>query len=192
MRSVFTEDDQELVRLQNAIAPETAKTRIAPEKTETDDYTNQIAKDIPVEVVSFYTAIFALWAANQSHAAAATVGYIVFFVSVFGTILYSWLKNTKDKVPNLAIKVGMATIAFIIWAYTLWWPFAAYIPQDTFIGGVLVLVYLFASPGVYACITTLHLRSLKKKDPNLTADQKQLEPTPNPPPENKPRQTQKK
>jgi hypothetical protein len=163
MRSVLTEDDKALlVRQGRSLTAEEAKT---------DDYTSQIAKNIPIEVVSFYTGIFALVTSNKSNPNVASVGYLMFFVALIGTVLYSWLKNTKDKVPNIAIKVGMATMAFLIWAYTLWWPFASYLPQDALIGGALVLAYLFASPAVYECITTVQLKLKQKQQSHPPAPQ---------------------
>lgn len=164
MRSVFTEDDKELLALQASVRGETLA---PPSEAKPDDYTSQIAKNIPIEVVSFYTGIFALVGANKTDPAVATVGNLMFLVAFFGTILYSWLKNTKDKVPNVAIKVGMATIAFVLWAYTIWWPLGTYIPQNAFVGGALVLAYLFASPAVYESITLVQTKYLipKKKQP---------------------------
>ena len=160
MRSVLTEDDKELLTLRAGVRGETLA---PPAEPKPDDYTSQIAKNIPIEVVSFYTGIFALVTANTNDPAVATVGNLMFLVAFFGTILYSWLKNTKDNVPNVAIKVGMATIAFVLWAYAIWWPLGAYIPKNSFVGGALVLAYLFASPAVYECITLIQTKYLKSK-----------------------------
>jgi hypothetical protein len=162
MRSVFSEGDKKLLQSQN-------RSRDASGE-KTDDYGSQIAKNIPVEVVSFYTGIFALVTANAGNVAVTSVSYLMFIISLIGTLLYSWLKNTKDDVPNVPIKVGMATIAFIIWAYTLWWPFTDYIPQNAFVGGALVLAYLFASPAVYDSITLIQSKYFSpKKTPSAPA-----------------------
>jgi hypothetical protein len=152
MRSVLTKDDKEILNLRNINTSET-----------TDDYTSQIAKNIPIEVVSFYTGIFALITANANDPAVTSLSGLMFIIALLGTILYSWLKNTRDKVPNVEIKAGMATIAFIIWAYTIWWPFGTYIPQNALIGGALVLTYLFASPGVYELITTIQIKTKTRR-----------------------------
>jgi hypothetical protein len=169
MRSVFTEDDKKLLARRAMVRGE-----LPPSEPETDDYTSQIAKNIPIEVVSFYTGVFALVGANATDPAAATVGNVMFLFAFVGTILYAWLKNTKDNVPNVPIKVGMATIAFVLWAYTIWWPLGAIVPQNALVGGALVLAYLFASPAVYECITLLQTRYLKPKERQETV--------PNPPP----------
>jgi hypothetical protein len=159
MRSVLTKDDVELLERQGK-APASG--------TKTDDYTEQIAKNIPIEVVSFYTGVFALVSASAGNAAAASVGYTAFVVSLIGTVLYSWLKNKTDNVPNVEIKVGMATLAFAIWAYTIWWPFASYVPQNELVGGFLVLAYLFASPLVYQFITVAQLNYFPPKPSKQT------------------------
>jgi cation transport ATPase len=161
MRSVLSEDDIDLLKMR---AGTLEITREAKEQ-KPDDYTSQIGKNIPVEVVSFYTGVFALVNANVTDPAVTTVSYVMFVIALFGTILYSWLKNTKDEVPNVAIKVGMATIAFVLWAYTIWWPLKTYIPQNAFVGGALVLAYLFASPAVYESITLIQKRNLRKNPP---------------------------
>jgi hypothetical protein len=164
MRSVLTEDDKKLLAARRVKV--TGEALAAPSEPEPDDYTSQIAKNIPIEVVSFYTGVFALVEANKTDPidpAVATVANIMFGIAFLGTILYSWMKNTKDNVPNVPIKVGMATIAFVLWAYTIWWPLGTYIPQNTFVGGALVLAYLFASPAVYECITLIQTRYLKPK-----------------------------
>jgi hypothetical protein len=155
MRSVLSEDDLEILVKEGRIK------RDEPKKP--DDYTSQMGKNIPVEVVTFYTGVFALAKANTTDPAVDMVANVTFMIAFFGTILYSWLKNAKDEVPNVAIKVGMATIAFVLWAYTLWWPLQAVIPQNALVGGALVLAYLFASPAVYEAITFIQKNPLKPK-----------------------------
>jgi len=182
MRSVLSDGDKELLEARALAKKEqlevgekvaelapavvTKEAPAAPEQ-KTDDYTSQIAKNIPVEVVSFYTGIFALVSANTGNSAVTVVGEVMFVIAFLGTIGYSWLKNTQDAVPNVAIKVAMATTAFVLWAYTIWWPLGTYIPQNSFVGGALILAYLFASPAVYATITEIQKNMVTKpKNPS--------------------------
>ena len=160
MRSVFTEGDKKSLE-QRGLAKDAA------EQPKTDDYTSQIAKNIPVEVVTFYTGIFGLiksmtdlLTANNLPADAITqsAGLLALFLGIVGTILYGYWRNRKDGVPNAAIKVGLALIAFLIWAYTLGQPFANHACHDDFWGGALLITYLFLSPLAYEMVTTIQIR----------------------------------
>ena len=101
-------------------------------------------------------------AAIASDPVIASAGWIAFVLGIVGTIAYMWWRNRKDKVPNVAIKVGLSLFAFIIWAYTVWWPFANIIPYEPFWGSLLLIVFLFISPLVYEVVV-----EIEKKYPKL-------------------------
>ena len=163
MRSIFTKLDVKLAKLKNK------------QDKPIDDYLSQVAKNIPAEVIAFYTGAIALMKdridltsatstnSGTTDSTALLAGWLAFGIGIAGTLFYSWWKNKKDDVPNVAIKVGLGVVAFLIWAYTIGQPFANY-PQyyDPFWGGFALIIYLFVSPIAYLLITKAQLSLLKK------------------------------
>ena len=165
MRSVFSKNDLVLAKAKGLRT-------LGLEAKDTDDLPSQIAKNIPVEVVTLYTGIFGLIKSRTdllttnnlpTDSVTQSAGLLALILGIVGTILYGYWRNRKDAVPNAAIKVGLALIAFLIWAYTLGQPFANYGWYDAFWGGVLLIIYLFLSPLAYEMVTTIQIRQIYKK-----------------------------
>ncbi len=111
-----------------------------------DNYASQIVKLIPIEIVGVYLGISNLIADVQ------VVQWICFFVVLLITPFY--LKKVAGITDRAQIIV--ATISFIIWAFSLGGPFKAWLDGKLPIGftveelgGVLIMLYTLVVPIFY-------------------------------------------
>ncbi|NNM72071.1 hypothetical protein [Enterovirga aerilata] len=93
-----------------------------------DDYSSRLVKYIPAESVAFFACVDKLIAShfgigNTASTTAATssgafaLSLIVFLLGLVGTPLYLWRRRLPRQ-PWM-LNAGIATIAFVLWAYTL-------------------------------------------------------------------------
>lgn len=137
-----------------------------------DNYTSQIVKLIPVEVVGIYLGISNLIdgftkpisnAANNAASAASTVNsidkssiapvqWIIFILITVITPFYlSKAAGVTDK-----RQIIIATFSFVVWAISLGGPFSAYFDPKLqggltvkILGGILIMIYSLIVPIFY-------------------------------------------
>lgn len=147
MRAIITEKDVETVRKTNP-------TKADELEEKKDDYASQLAKFIPAEVVSFYTAISVSAQSVMTEIPYQSITGILFAMGLIATIVFSYANNKKelkrDDIPGQIIKPVLTTIAFIIWAFTLGAPFKGAISwYHPFYGTLLMTFYTLITPKIY-------------------------------------------
>lgn len=107
-----------------------------------DDYYGKLVKMIPGEVLGLYLVGSNLIPKNQK------TGLIIWAVVCLVAVVASRYRGTADPKPNWA-QILLASLAFVIWVYTLGGPFAAFNLHIPYIGSLLVLAYTFFVPLFY-------------------------------------------
>jgi hypothetical protein len=131
-RVVTAKDVAAELRAARAVAPQA------------DGYLTRLMKYIPGEIVAGFLLINTL--IDSAADVATVVPWIVFFVFLVGTPLYTW-RVTNEPGKSLAkTDIVVATIAFAIWVFALGGPFSElgwYLPVY---GSILLIIYTLAIP----------------------------------------------
>lgn len=142
MRSVFTKEDLEKLKQKQGLYEQTAQG--------TDGYGAQIAKFIPSEILTFYVGAFgALKAVEQDFQYASELSMIIFIVGIIGTLLITGFFANREKVPGIAVKTVISTIAFILWAFTSGEPFENLAWYNSVYGTIGLAIFLLFTPYIY-------------------------------------------
>ena len=122
----------------------------------TDNYTSQIVKLIPVDVVGVYLGISTLIAGQgEQTATLKMVQLIVFTVTSIITPFY------LKKVGGIGDKtqIIVATVSFFIWGLSLGGPVEAIVHSDKigglsikFLGGIVLMIYTLIVPMFYKAV----------------------------------------
>ena len=155
MRAVITEKDLRKMKEElpkNATAEQTEPTEQKP-----DDYVAQLAKFIPVEIISFYVAIFAAaTAAKSTLPSYDTITWVMFFMGFFATLIFTLAINKKElkpqATPGLYSKAVISTGAFVVWAFTLGAPFTTFSWYNPFYGTLSLAFYTLVAPKLYELV----------------------------------------
>jgi hypothetical protein len=151
LRSVITEKDIATIK-------KIDEAKAAALEKEKDDYISQLAKFIPAEVVSFYTAILVSAQAITTELPDQNVYWLMFAMGLIATIIFSYANNKKElrrddnDIPGQLIKPTLTTIAFVIWAFTLGTPFDQIPGYHPFYGTLLMTFYTLITPKIYEII----------------------------------------
>ena len=109
-------------------------------------YLDRLLKLIPAEVVGLYLVGVGAIPAGQNIGLAVWTGFCFLAVILVRAVA------TRDPAKNLGpqwVAVMVAAVAFVIWAYTMGGPFAAYNVYVGWIGSLAVLVWSFGVPFFY-------------------------------------------
>jgi len=149
LRAIIAEKDVESVRKINP-------TKADELEEKKDDYASQLAKFIPAEVVSFYTAIAVSAQSVMTEIPYQSITWMLFAMGLIATIVFSYANNKKElkledvDIPGQITKSVLTTIAFIIWAFTLGAPFKDAISwYHPFYGTLLMTFYTLITPKIY-------------------------------------------
>jgi hypothetical protein len=125
-----------------------------------DSLSEQIVKNIPVEVVSFYITALGAAAAGKELINYDVVVWAIFGLGLVGTFVYMHKKAKEDLVNNRVThntgqrafwKSAISAVAFVIWALYLGGPFVS-ITGYSIYGTLLILGYTFITPALYDAI----------------------------------------
>jgi hypothetical protein len=133
----------------------------------------QILKYIPLEVVAFYVPALAALATLKTLYFGTTTPsvtfdiftWIIFLLAFAGTFYYIYQtatadlknKNIENKKERAAIKAGISTVAFIIWAITLGGPWSFLVYYEA-IGALTIPTFTFLSPIIYDLILIIAVK----------------------------------
>jgi hypothetical protein len=109
-------------------------------------YLDRLMKMIPGEVVGLYLVGSGFIPKDQT--IVLIVWAIICLLGVIALKAYGTADPEKIKPPDW-VHVGISTVAFTIWVYTLGGPFAAYNLAVPYIGSLLVLAWTFFVPIFY-------------------------------------------
>jgi hypothetical protein len=87
-----------------------------------DDYLGRLAKYIPAEIVGLYVAMVATAPSSDPHY--PTILWVIFFVNAILVPIYMIITTSRE--PGKGIlwwQVGLATLAFPVWAFAMGGPF---------------------------------------------------------------------
>lgn len=127
-----------------------------PPTQKADNYSSQIVKLIPVDVVGVYLGITSLIAGQQLVGDTSQIlGWIVFGLVAIITPFYLWrVAGVNDK-----WQIFIVTVSFIIWAISLGGPFELLANgskafkatglNEKFLGGILITIYTLVVPMFY-------------------------------------------
>ena len=101
---------------------------------------------IPGEVVGLYLVGSGLIPKDQT---AALVVWSVVCVAAVVVVRAFGTADPKQKLSPAWVQVGISTIAFVIWLYSIGGPFVAFGIYVPFIGSLLVLAWSFFVPYFY-------------------------------------------
>jgi len=109
-------------------------------------YLDRLMKLVPSEVIGLYLVGSGFIPANQSLVLA--IWAVVCLVGVIVVRAYGTADPANQKSPDW-IHVGISSVAFVIWVYSIGGPFAAYGIAVPYIGSLLVLAWTFFVPIFY-------------------------------------------
>jgi hypothetical protein len=122
-------------------------TKAMPEKAteipKADDYLEQVVKYIPTEIVAGFIAISGITKAITDVPLA--VQWVIFGVLLILTPLYTWRVSTDPKIGISVSQLVIATVAFLLWVFTLGGPFSTlswYMPYYGAIASVLFTLFI--------------------------------------------------
>ncbi len=109
-------------------------------------YLDRLFKMIPGEVVSMYLVGSGMIPADEK------IGHVIWLIVALITTVALRAKYTADPTLGQTTQwgpVAIASVAFLIWAYTLGGPFVAYGIHIPWVGSLLVLGWTFFLPYFY-------------------------------------------
>lgn len=109
-------------------------------------YLDRLMKLIPSEVIGLYLVGSALIPKGQT--IALVIWSVVCLLGVIALKAYGTTDPQKHEPPDWR-HVGISTVSYVIWVYTLGGPFAAYNLAVPYIGSLLVLAWTFFVPIFY-------------------------------------------
>ena len=163
MRTALSQKDLDTIG-----KPEETKT--GEKQKQPDSLSEQIVKNIPVEVVSFYIPALGAAAAGKEIINYDVVVWAIFGLALVGTFVYMRRNAKKDLFENKVTqntgqrafwKSAIATVAFVIWALYLGGPFVS-ITGYSIYGTLLILGYTFITLALYDMIP-IPFPSLRRK-----------------------------
>ena len=110
------------------------------------DYLDRLLKMVPAEVIGLYLIGSGLIPKDQ------TAGLVVWSIVCVAGVVVVRAFGTADPKQNqnpVWVQVGISTVAFVIWLYSIGGPFAAFGLYVPFIGSLLVLAWSFFVPYFY-------------------------------------------
>ncbi len=110
------------------------------------DYLDRLMKMIPGEVVGLYLVGSGIIPAGQS--VSLLIWTIICLAGVIALRAYGTADPATNKAPDW-IHVGISSIAFLIWVYSIGGVFEAYGLAVPYIGSLLVLAWTFFVPIFY-------------------------------------------
>ena len=113
---------------------------------ELKSYLERLLKMIPGEVISLYMVGSGLVPGDQPIALA--VWAVVCLVGVVAVRAYGTADSQNNK-PTDWTHVAISSVAFVVWAYSMGGPFAAFNLYVPYIGSLLVLAWTFFVPIFY-------------------------------------------
>ena len=116
------------------------------ESVDLKGYLDRMMKLVPSEVIGLYLVGGGFIPANQSLVLA--IWAVVCLASVIAVRAYGTADPANQKSPDW-IHVGVSSVAFVIWVYSIGGPFAAYGIAVPYIGSLLVLAWTFFVPIFY-------------------------------------------
>jgi hypothetical protein len=128
----------------------------APTQPEPNSYVEQVAKNIPTEVIAFYIPALAAAAGGKGVIQYDYVVWLIFALALVGTFGYTYRNAMQDLTDNKIMqykgqkafwKSVISTVAFVIWALYLGGPFASVAGYSTY-GTLLILGYTFITPAI--------------------------------------------
>lgn len=114
--------------------------------SELQDYLDRLMKMIPGEVVGLYLVGSGIIPAGQS--VSLLIWTILCLAGVIALRAYGTADPAANKTPDW-IHVGISSIAFLIWVYSIGGVFEAYGAAVPYIGSLLVLAWTFFVPIFY-------------------------------------------
>ena len=109
-------------------------------------YLDRLTKMIPSEVISLYLVGSGIIPDSDR------IILVLWSLICLAGVIVSRIFGTADPQKNLTPQwttVGISSVAFIIWIYSLGGPFAAFHLHTPYIGSLLVLVWTFFVPFFY-------------------------------------------
>jgi hypothetical protein len=115
--------------------------------TKSDDYSSQLIKLIPAEVVAVFLTIDAI--IKSSNDAFPHIAYwVIFVLLVAGTYLYMLWVAKLPPLPKPRVQAVLATVSFIVWVFAIGGPFSYSHPSwyMPIYGAILLPLYTFFGP----------------------------------------------
>ena len=109
-------------------------------------YLDRLVKLIPGEVVGLY--LIGSGFIPKGQAIIQVIWSVICLLGVVALKAYGTTDPQKNEPPDW-VHVGISSVSFVIWVYTLGGPFAAYSLAVPYIGSLLVLAWTFFVPIFY-------------------------------------------
>ena len=109
-------------------------------------YLERLFKMIPAEVISLYLVGNGVIPKDKG-----IISVIWVFICLIGVVVVRRY-GTADQAQNLKpdwIHIGISSVAFLIWAYSLGGPFTYYNLYIPYLGSLLILAFTFFIPFLY-------------------------------------------
>jgi hypothetical protein len=107
-----------------------------------DDYLSRVLKYIPAEIVALYVSAGGV--VPKDHPNKFVILWVIFFLCAIATPIYMYV-FARDDVTKKPIwrQIGVATIAFPVWAFALGGPFTNLGWYEPFIGSLVLMFVTF-------------------------------------------------
>lgn len=136
-RQIVTKKDFQQAQIQAARAASGLAAGEAPAVEPPDKYSDRLIKFIPTEIIAAFLTIQSLVQSAPADFPLQNVMWIVFIFLLILTPLYLWRVQNVNK----RVQLGISTVSYAVWVFTLGGPFAFFDWYNTLYGAIILPLF---------------------------------------------------